>query len=130
MQKKVKAFSLAVLLILSLSVSALAATPRWVTTNSCDISLGFSGSTAECNVDISGKSGTNKIVVKTTLERYNGSGYTTVKTWEQTVYTSNYTLGGTSGNCVRGSYRLRVEATVYNANGKSDVISEYSTATY
>lgn len=130
MQKKVKAFSLAVLLILSLTVSALAATPRWVTTDSCDIFFGFTGSTADCGVLIYGKAGTNKIVVKTTLERYNGSGYSTVKTWEQTVYTGSYTLDSTSGNCVRGDYRLRVNATVYNANGKSDVISEYSTATY
>lgn len=130
MQKKVKAFSLAVLLILSLTVSALAATPRWVTTDSCDIGFNFSGSTANCVVMIEGKAGTNKIVVKTTLERYNGSGYSTVKTWEQTVNSSSYVLDGTSSNCVKGSYRLRVNATVYNSNGKSDVISEYATATY
>lgn len=132
MQKKILSLTLAIALLFSLSVSALAVsiTPRWVTTDTCNISLSFSGSTANCSVSIDGKAGTNKIVAKTILERYNGSSYSTVKTWEQTVYTSSYTLGGTSGNCVRGSYRLRVEATVYNANGKSDVISEYSTATY
>lgn len=94
------------------------------------VGISFSGSTANCGVIIYGKAGTNKIKVKTTLERYTSSGYSTVKTWEQTVYTSKYTLPGTSGNCVRGDYRLRVNATVYNSNGKSDVISKYSTATY
>lgn len=130
MQKKVKAFSLAVLLVLSLTVSALAATPRWDTTSDVDIIFSFSGSTANCTVYIDGKAGTNKIVVKTTLERYNGSGYTTVKTWQETEYSSSYTLDSTCGGCVRGDYRLRVNATVSNANGKSDTISEYATATY
>lgn len=132
MQKKILSLTLAVALLFSLSISALAVsvTPRWNTTMDCDISFGFSGSTAQCNVSINGKTGTNKIVAKTTLERYNGSGYSTVKTWEQTVYTSSYTLDGTSTNCVRGDYRLRVNATVYNANGTSDVLSEYATATY
>lgn len=131
MLKKVKAFSLAVVLILSLTVSALATvTPRWVTTSDVDIILGFSGSTANCTVYIYGETGTNKIVVKTTLERYNGSGYSTIKTWEQTECSSSYVLDSTSSNCVKGSYRLRVNATVYNVNGASDVISEYATATY
>lgn len=132
MQKKILSLTLAVALLFSLSVSALATsiTPRWNTTINCDLYFGFTGSTADCGVNIDGKAGTNKIVAKTTLERYNGSGYSTVKTWEQTVYSSSYVLDGTSTNCVRGDYRLRVNATVYNANGTSDVLSEYATATY
>lgn len=130
MQKKIVSLTLALLMVLSLSVSALAITPRWVTTDSCDVWLGFSGTTANCNVIIDGKSGTNKIVATVYLQKYVNGSYTTVTTWGGTSYSDTYMLDDTANNCVKGtSYRLLVSATVYNVSGVSETVSNYSTAT-
>lgn len=130
MQKKVTAFTLAVVLILSLTVSALAATPRWDTTSDVDIIFSFSGSTANCTVYIDGKAGTNKIVAEVKLQKYVSGSYTTITTWGGTSYSNQYTLDDAVSNCAKGTYRLYITATVSNANGASDKITEYATATY
>lgn len=102
MQKKIVPLTLALLLAFSLSVSALEVTPRWGNTNDCDVQLLFSGTTANCSAAVYGKDGTNKIVVKVSLQRNNGGTYFTVKTWENTVYSDSYTLSGTSGGLCNG----------------------------
>lgn len=129
MQKKVAALTFALLMLLSVSVWALEVSPMWGTASYCDVSLNFTGTTANCGASIYGKDGTNKMTVKVSLQRSNGGSYSTVKTWEETVYKDSYILNGISGNCVKGTtYRLTVTATVYNTNGTSETVSNYTTA--
>ncbi len=125
MKQKITALTLALALIFSLSMSALAATPRWVNTDSCKVQLSFSGSTANCNVTITGKPGTSKITGTVTLKKSDG---TSVKSWIKTVNDEQFSAFETALNCAPGDYVLTVSATVYNKNGVGEMVSGEATA--
>lgn len=120
MKKKITALTLALTLIFSLSLSALAATPRWDNTADCNLSLSFSGSTAYCDVTVTGNPGTSKITATVALKKSDG---TAVRSWTETIYDEQFSVTKTAPNCAVGSYVLTVTATVYNKAGVGETVT-------
>jgi len=96
--------------------------PLWQNVNQANARLTFSGTTAHCNVTITGFSGTTRITATMRLERVVGNTAVTVRTWTQTVDGSRLTMNESATVTTTGNYRLRVDATVVR-NGVSESIS-------
>lgn len=125
--KKLSAFLTAVLLLCVFSVSAVAQpTPRWENVNTAYVDLSISGTSAKCNTNIRGKTGTTSIEGEMTLESDDG---TFSKTW-------SFSTSGTSINTTKSAtvkkgmdYTLYVTATVECDGVSEDIsLSEYATA--
>lgn len=104
-------------------------TPRWDNTRACLPVLTFSGTTAVCDVSITGFSGTTEIDPKITLQKENASGgFSPDTSWSfPAVKDSSFTWSGTCLRCESGAaYRLKVEADV-TRNGVTESIVAYST---
>ena len=120
MKKRIVSLTLALALIFSLSVTAFAA-PRWDNIDDCNVALLFSGSTAKCNVIITGKSGTSMMRVTVYLQKVNANGgHTNVETWYEEVKGEKFRLNESVTGCASGEYRLYVNAMVYNSTGGSE----------
>lgn len=120
MQKKFVAMTLALLMILSATASALAIQPRWSATASCEPTLAFSGTTAYCKGQVRADSDAD-ISGTLTLYRVSGGNNYYVDSWSVSgtgrAYTSE-TCSVTKGE----TYKLVIEVDVSGSNG-SDSIS-------
>lgn len=131
MQKKFKcliSIFLSLLVIVSLAVNASAVTPRYSDTNYVSIILGFSGTTANCDISINGADGTTSISnVNITLK---DSGGNIVAEWPNLSSASKkFTFFDTVKNLTKGeTYTLAVTANV-NRNGKAEPVSNSITKT-
>lgn len=131
---KKKRFSSVLILLVSLALvtsSFASITPLWDNIGDCDPSLAFNGTTAECSVDILGKTGTTKIVATVELQVKNSSGnYVRSASWStRTVYGTSLSFYEYAYNRPAGEYRLIVNATVYNANGVGESVYREDYAT-
>lgn len=119
MQKKLTAMTLALLMILSITASALAIQPRWNSTNSCDPSLSFTGTTAICRADVRAIPGA-EISGTMTLYRVSGSNEYNVDSWDVSGTGTAYVSERTS--VTKGeTYRLEVSVTVSGSYGKDTI---------
>ena len=106
MKKRIVSLTLALALVFSLSVSASAAA-RWDQIDDCNMWLVFSGSTALCNVTMTGKVGTSMMRVTVYLQKEKASGgYTNVETWYEEVHGAEF--------------ELDQSARVYDSKGNSE----------
>lgn len=120
MKKRIVSLTLALALVFSLSVSA-SATARWDQIDDCNMWLVFSGSTALCNVTMTGKVGTSMMRVTVYLQKEKASGgYTNVETWYEEVHGAEFELDQSVANCSSGNYRLYISARVYDSKGNSE----------
>ncbi|MDF2632125.1 MAG: hypothetical protein K0Q85_721 [Caproiciproducens sp.] len=132
MKNKIIALFLSVLLFSSISVSSFAAnaatplkgavntqiSPMWTNTDYTQVTLGFTGSRADCSAVIYGKSGVNKITATATLYRISSSGsLTAVKTWSGlSAAGSELDFNQVYYVYVGYNYRLVINANVYNGS--------------
>lgn len=121
MQKKLKmpAIVLTLVMMLSISVSALEILPRWSVTNTCNPVLSITGTTATCIVDVRATSGAD---ISGTMTLYRISG-------GREYYQTSWSISGTTRALVtktysvtKGeSYRLDVNVTVSGTNGTDKI---------
>lgn len=98
--------------------------PRWSNAQTVSPTLSFSGTTANCNVLIVGKSGTSKISATITLQRKVNNAYTDVKTWTESASGSMLNFSGTQIVTSGYTYRLSVSATV-TKDGLNESVSAH-----
>ena len=112
---------LAIMLTMQISVSAMGTentiSPRYsyISTLAADLSINKTTGVATCTAG-GGIDNGDSLVLSCRLQRYNGSTWTTVKTWStttaiSTVFQKSYAVY--SGY----TYRVRVTGSVYNSNG-------------
>lgn len=123
MQKRFASLTLALILAVSMALSASAATPRYNSTTEVEVGLTFSGTTANCSADVSALKGSS-ISLEMSLYRVEGSSQTMLKSWS-TTGTTTLSYSGTS-KVTSGSYLLAVDITVDGPNGVDNI---YRTAT-
>jgi hypothetical protein len=139
----VAALLVAVVMAVSLSTTAIATNsisqsntliePFSQTTNSIDLTLTYSGTTATCTALIRGQTNVNRIVANFTLSRVNANGTSTVvRTWSNlTSSTRTLTFSGTFSPVSRGqTYRLDLVATVTTTSGITETVRGSITRTY
>ncbi|MCQ4864356.1 hypothetical protein [Pseudoflavonifractor phocaeensis] len=127
MKKRIVSLTLALALIFSLSVTASASgpiAPRWDYTDAVHMVLMFSGSTALCNVTLTGKTDVSlmRVTVYLQKEKANGS-YANVETWYEEVHGAEFELDQSVPNCESGNYRLYISARVYDSKGNSEGVT-------
>lgn len=119
MKKKLATMTLAMLMVLSVTASALSIQPRWNVTNTCDATLLFSGTTATCIGEVRAISG-SQVSGTMTLYRVSGSSEYEVDSWslsgKNTVYVEK-TCSVTKGQ----TYRLEVSVSVSNSNSSDKI---------
>ena len=136
MKTKILSLAMVVVLMLTVNVSAFAATAtpknsgiHVMYTNDDDVtaSIDFSGTCANCSGAVDAKSGTTKIVATALLQRVNGSNTSTVKTW--TVSAAGDTLYFDQSYYVASgyTYKLVINAKVYR-NGTVESVSTSDSA--
>lgn len=115
MQKKLTAITLALLLILSITASALPIQPRWNVTASCEPVLTFSGTTATCVADVRADSGAS-ISGTMTLYRVSSVNQVIVASWNFSGNSDVFAKKSTS--VTKGqTYKLVVSVTVTGSDG-------------
>lgn len=88
-------------------------------------SLTIRGKTATIVGVVKGITGTTtKIHAKMTLQKYSGKSWSTVKVYEKTVTTTNYTFSKTT-SVTSGKYRVKGVYTIYKG-AKSEKTTQYS----
>lgn len=115
MTRKMLALVLALILIVSIPISAYAVTPRIVT---IDYGLSYSGTTAICTVTVVGNNMSEEI--KATVKLWYGS--TCLYTWTETDYgylDFEETLSVTSGKTYKMTVDVTVDGTVYATRSTS-----------
>lgn len=138
MLKKIVSVLLSVVLLFALSTTSYAQSPTSSISDGSDImpcfeytnttytSLSISNSgVATCSTSLNGYSGTTtKIVIKMTLQSDSWLWWSTEKEWTTTI-NNWYGSFVKSTNVDSGTYRVKVEYTVYSGS-KSEEITTYS----
>lgn len=95
----------------------------------CDVTLSISNGNAKIYAYVFGNVGVSKIHAKVVLQKYSGGNWSAVKTYENTVETSLYSLSKTKA-VSKGKYRVKAVFTIYKGK-QSEKITKYSkTVTY
>lgn len=129
---KQKVISLALILVMALSISASAAgvAPLWDKADRCDAKLTFNGSTAVCTVTMEGTSQVAGCFISMTLEKRNADGsYSPVQSWPVRMYMgTDATRVETVANCTAGTYLLTATVDVHDAHSGVENIVVTATA--
>lgn len=126
MKKRIVAMSLALMMMVAITSSAFAITPRWNSTLSCNGNLSFSGTAANCQVVVYAIDGA-KISGTMTLYRISSSSETKVASWSISGTTYLNTTKSTS--VTKGqTYKLVVDINVSGTDGK-DHLTDSATGT-
>lgn len=104
------------------------ASPRFVITKLCDLTLVFSGDTAHCTLDVETIDANSEITATIKLQKKGLLGiYTTKEKWENVTGTGGLNFYDTYSPVSSGEYRLTADIEVVGTAG-SDSISETATA--
>lgn len=95
----------------------------------CDAKLSLSSGKAEIYAKISGYISVSKIHAKVVLQRYTSGSWRTVKTYEDTVSASSYSMSKSKA-VSKGKYRVKAVFTLYKGAKSEKVIKYSSTVTY
>lgn len=130
MKRKIMSAALALVMLLSISASAVSIMPLWDNARNCEAKINFSGDTAQCTVSVDGKVGTSRITTTMTLQKQNANGsYGDVVIWgTDLTYGQSTTRTETFDNCAPGTYLLTATVYVYDANGVGERIVVTATA--
>lgn len=132
MKTKFLSMMLVVVMVLSLGVSAGAATadgreseiaPQYAGLTTCSPSIEFSGKTAKCKLLAIAKESSATITLNMILYEVNASGVLTrVATWSNLTGTGRISVSKTYSGAVSGkNYRLSVNGTVKDSSGSHSV---------
>lgn len=83
--------------------------------------LSFSGSTATCDSSVNGNSKCTKIVATQRLQKKTFWGWSDVETWTKTVNGKTLSMTNTKTVSDSGTYRCRIDATVYSDSKSENV---------
>lgn len=129
MKKRIFSLVMAVLMLFLFNFSTYAETsvqPRYSYTASISAGLTINSQQARCSADIQGYSGTTtRIKVKIILQKKGLLSWSSVTSWSSDVYDDYYYNSYHYGPLSGGTYRVKVEATVY-AGSASETITSYS----
>ena len=89
--------------------------------------LSFSGSTATCQSNVNGKLNCTKIVGTQKLQKKVLWWWSDVQTWSKTSYSNTLYMNNSATVTSSGTYRVRIDATVYGSDGGSENV--YATST-
>lgn len=133
--KRLFLLTMMVLLIINIGASAFAADTesnqeskkqiRYENTAYAYADLSISKGKAIAETYVQGRTNTTKITMKMFLQKRSGSKWATVKTWRATRNTKSALLTGNQ-KVDRGTYRVRLEATVYCKGKKPESVKKNS----
>lgn len=84
--------------------------------------LGFDGNTAVCESYVNGKINCTKIVATQKLQKKTiWGGWSDVNTWTKTENSNHLSMLGYATVMSSGTYRVRVDATVYSGSNSENV---------
>ena len=133
MKTKAISLAMAVLMMCAMTTAAMAqgVVPLWENASEIFRELTFSGTTAVGTASITGKSGTTEITGQMFLQELKDNGrYETIVTWSERSTAGRFLE--LNGEAIRRdpgvTYRLKVVATVTNADGADETITVYSDA--
>lgn len=122
MKKTVLSVLLALVLVLSLAVTAFAAVIDDNVAHPNYTYIGKTGSTFEvktfsciCSADMSCRASVTKVKIKLQLQKDVDGVWTTVETWEETVNGASCALEETASISPFGTYRLKATFTAYTS---------------
>ena len=129
MKKRIFSLVMAVLMLFTFNIAANAQTtvqPRYNYTASVNAKLTISSQQANCTAGIVGFQGTTtRIKTKITLQKKGLLSWSNVTSWSNDVYNYKASYAYHYGPLDSGTYRVKVEATVY-AGSASETITQYS----
>lgn len=132
MKKRVLALAVATMMLCTLPVVTAHAEPEleepiietvveeYTYTNAVSSILTFSGSTATCQSTVNGKLNCNKIVGTQKLQKKVLWWWSDVQTWSKTEYSNTLYMNNSTTVTSSGTYRVRIDATVYGNDGGSE----------
>lgn len=133
MKKKLLAIMAALVMVCALPINTVhaeleveavvieTAVPQYSYTGAVTSGLTFNGSTATCTSIVNGKSTCTKIVATQRLQKKTLWWWSDVATWSKTVNGKNLTMTNTKTVSDSGTYRVRIEATVYSDSKSENV---------
>lgn len=77
---------------------------------------------ATCNISLSTYPSVTSVDLHIELQQKTSSGYSTIKTWEETSTTTSYTTEISYTPRVHGTYRFSVLATAYDSSGNTEYV--------
>lgn len=129
MKKRILSLVMAVLMLVLFNFSTYAQSavqPRYSYAYSVNAGLIISGQQAQSTANIVGYHGTTtRIKTKITLQKKGLLSWSNVTSWSDDVYDYVASYGYHYGPLSSGTYRVKVEATVY-AGSASETITDYS----
>ena len=129
MKKRLCAMVLLLVSCLVICANASGIVPYWDNIQRIYTSLTVDGTTAYCDLVVTGQAGTSRIEADIVLQMQNSRGsYVNKHAWPtQVEYDTLLTFSDTVSNLTSdGTYRLKVTVTVYNANGVGETETVYS----
>lgn len=109
--------------------SSKAIEPRYDYTSGKSVTLSVSGTTANCQTDVTGKSTCVKISVVQTLQKQ-GALWTWSDvigaSWTKTANSRSLTMSNSKSGLASGTYRVKSVITVTGSDGKTETITAYS----
>jgi hypothetical protein len=129
MKKRIFSLVMAVLMLFLFNFSTYAETsvqPRYSYTASISAGLTINSQQAQCTSNVVGYHGTTtRIKTKIILQKKGLFSWSSVTSWSSDVYDYVASYGYHYGPLSGGTYRVKVEATVY-AGSASETITSYS----
>lgn len=114
--KKTITVAISIALLLTMSISAYA---RWAGLRTCEATLSFSGSVANCTATASASNSTITATMK--LQKKNSTGgYDTLKTWEDLTAKNYLNVTKSYSPVSSGTYRVLLEVTAVTSDGQTD----------
>ena len=139
MRKQVLAGATVMMMLCALPVATVHAEPEleepiietvaeeYTYTRAVSSVLSFSGSTASCQSNVFGYNNCTKIVGTQKLQKKVLWWWSDVQTWSKTSYSNTLYMSNSATVTSSGTYRVRIDATVYGNDGGSETVYAVST---
>lgn len=120
MKKRFAAMTLALLMLMAITASALEVQPRWATTTVCNPTLTFKDTTASCSVDTRALTGSS-ISLSMTLYKVVDGKDIAVTSWSGLTGTTRLNVTKTSTVTKGYTYKLVASVTVSSDKGTDNI---------
>lgn len=118
MKKRIVSLLLLALMVTTLLVTPICAALNWNATDDCQITLAFSGTTAQCSLDVYASDSDADITATIKLQKKGLLGiYTTKEKWEDVTATGTLNFYDTYSPVDEGEYRLTADIDVLGSGG-------------
>lgn len=122
MKKRSRLLAVVLVMMMALSITATAITPRWNSTLNCLPKFSISGSTASCGLTVTGMTSKDSISGTVILYRVeNGDEYTKLNSWSISG-TGKASIAKTHSPVGAGTYEMAYDVTVSGSNGTDHIL--------